>query len=410
MSPRSHLTTLLLASPAFAGLAACVTPTVDDAHVSTTGDDALVSVNGLSSINGLSSFNGLNSLNGLNSFNGLNSVNGLANGVGLMSSSNGRTTLSYIVKCALPAGHSISKKDQNNASYTFAGQIGVAPEWEASSCGTDCQERVSACVLAHVNTTGKHIQLWLDSDAPSIGWGRSTDYPYQEGSFFGNIFESPPRPTTATALISIRPRCRAGWAPGSRAHPTRTRAEPAALAATAGANAPAPTLPTTATVTKRAAHTDMSSPCGATSNPNTDTTRSATAGRASAWTSTTSAATTGLASTSGTTGGGANQKWRIKQVSPGKYTLTSVNSGRVLDIYGGSPANGAQLIQWGANGGSNQQWSFKPTGDGYYQFSPGSRPSASIEVPNGTSALGAYVQAVGLLLGRLPMWTVLPAN
>ena len=192
MSPRSKLLALLLASPAFAGVIGCVTPSVDDAHVSTTGDDALVSVNGLSSINGLNSFNGLNSVNGFNSFNGLNSVNGLANGVGLMSSSGGRTTLSYVVKCALPAGRSITRRTRTTPRTPSRASSAWRPPGSTGPA-TDCQELVSACVLAHVNTSGQHIALWLDGDAPSLGWGRSTDYPYQEGSFFGNIFASSPK-------------------------------------------------------------------------------------------------------------------------------------------------------------------------------------------------------------------------
>jgi len=43
-----------------------------------------------------------------------------------------------------------------------------------------------------VNTTGIHISLWLDGDSPALGWGQSPAYPQQEGSFFGNIFVSPP--------------------------------------------------------------------------------------------------------------------------------------------------------------------------------------------------------------------------
>jgi hypothetical protein len=43
----------------------------------------------------------------------------------------------------------------NGVSYSFAGQIGVAPEWENSACGTACQELVTACMLAHVNATGQ---------------------------------------------------------------------------------------------------------------------------------------------------------------------------------------------------------------------------------------------------------------
>jgi len=44
--------------------------------------------------------------------------------------------------------------------------------------------------MAHVNTSGVHIPIWLDSEAPQIGWGTSTSYPAQEGTFFGNIMET----------------------------------------------------------------------------------------------------------------------------------------------------------------------------------------------------------------------------
>ncbi len=50
---------------------------------------------------------------------------------------------------------------------------------------------MSACLLAHVNTSGVHIPIWLDSEG-AIGWGQNTSYPYQEGSFFGNVFVNPP--------------------------------------------------------------------------------------------------------------------------------------------------------------------------------------------------------------------------
>src|SRR5215831_4848493 len=146
-----------------------------------TSDSDLLSINGLSLINGLSMTNGLSMLNGL------------VSGVGLMTSSSGRQTLSYLVRCALPLGHSVVKTDDQGVPYTFLGQIGVAPEWESGQCGQDCQENVSACMLAHVNTSGQHIALWLDSNNPAIGYGRNNLFPYQEGSFFGNIFASPPQ-------------------------------------------------------------------------------------------------------------------------------------------------------------------------------------------------------------------------
>ena len=43
-------------------------------------------------------------------------------------------------------------------------------------------------MLAHINTAGVHIPLWVVSLDPSIGWTLSSGYPNQEGSFFGNIF------------------------------------------------------------------------------------------------------------------------------------------------------------------------------------------------------------------------------
>src|SRR6266478_1641834 len=60
-----------------------------------------------------SSDNGLTGINGLNSFNGLSTYNGLTSYNGLMSTSDGRMVVSYLVRCALPAGHQITKQDQS---------------------------------------------------------------------------------------------------------------------------------------------------------------------------------------------------------------------------------------------------------------------------------------------------------
>ena len=165
-----------------------------------TGESELVATNGLSLINGLSLLNGLSgnglSGNGL-SGNGLKAqaliVNplastGLTSSTYLMNSAAGRSTLSYLVRCALPANHSITKTDSTGASYTFAGGIGLTPQWETGSCDGDCQRWISACMLAHVNTAGIHVPIWLVGQNTYLGWGQSTSYPNQEGTFFGNIF------------------------------------------------------------------------------------------------------------------------------------------------------------------------------------------------------------------------------
>jgi hypothetical protein len=45
--------------------------------------------------------------------------------------------------------------------------------------------------MAHINTTGQHIPIYLDGPAP-VGWGRNAAYPVEEGTFFGDLFVSPP--------------------------------------------------------------------------------------------------------------------------------------------------------------------------------------------------------------------------
>ncbi|HET6146881.1 MAG TPA: hypothetical protein VFH68_05070 [Polyangia bacterium] len=154
--------------------------------------DELLSDNGLKTINGMKVHNGLASGSGLNLDSSLKSPTGLNSGSGLMSSADGRTTVTYLVRCALPAGRSITKTDQNGKPYTFKGQIGVAPGWETGACTGTCERWVSACMLALVNTTGDHYPLWMVAENPAIGWGLDPAFPFQEGSFFGDIFTSPP--------------------------------------------------------------------------------------------------------------------------------------------------------------------------------------------------------------------------
>jgi ricin-type beta-trefoil lectin protein/GLTT repeat-containing protein len=147
-----------------------------------------LSANGLSA-NGLSVSNGLAAGNGLSVSNGLGSSNGLSASNGLMTTDEGRKVVAYLVKCALASSDSLVKQDQNGNWYTFPGAIGLCPAWKSGSISgsADCQNDISACLMAHVNTAGVHIPIWLDSSATAIGWGTDLGYPSQEGTFFGNI-------------------------------------------------------------------------------------------------------------------------------------------------------------------------------------------------------------------------------
>jgi hypothetical protein len=60
--------------------------------------------------------------------------------------------------------------------------------------------------------------------------------------------------------------------------------------------------------------------------------------------------------------GGANQQWTLHQIAGDVYTLTNGNSGLCLEVPNQSTSAGVQLDQWACNGGPAQQWTLDPVG------------------------------------------------
>jgi len=90
--------------------------------------------------------------------------------------------------------------------------------------------------------------------------------------------------------------------------------------------------------------------------------------------------------------GQANQRWRVQDAGGGYSTVVSVNSGRCLDVYGGASAtaDGARVTQWSCNGGTNQQWRIEDAGGGYVRLV--ARHSAKcLEVLSSATTDGAQV-------------------
>src|SRR5436190_2134323 len=48
--------------------------------------------------------------------------------------------------------------------------------------------------------------------------------------------------------------------------------------------------------------------------------------------------------------------WRMVPLGNQLYKIVNFNSGMVLDVAGGSTAEGAKIVQWPWNGGPNQIW------------------------------------------------------
>ncbi|MEO3814228.1 non-reducing end alpha-L-arabinofuranosidase family hydrolase [Sphaerisporangium sp. B11E5] len=72
------------------------------------------------------------------------------------------------------------------------------------------------------------------------------------------------------------------------------------------------------------------------------------------------------------------------------YVLVNRNSGKALDVYNLSTADGARITQWTRNDGTNQQWQFVDSGGGYYRLK--SRLSGKVlDVYNFSTANGAAI-------------------
>jgi len=278
-----------------------------------------------------------------------------------------------VVRCALPAGQTISRKDNSGNSYSFTGEIGLAPAWATGSCNTTCEEDVSACVLAHVNTTGQHISLWMDSVNPALGWGRSANFPYQEGSFFGNIFHNPP-----VAYYCNGADYDYGVVPG-RLGANQTNAP------YKNPNGSSALCTSLCSPTGGAANNDGFGTCfGAggvqyhrivTVYRNFDpTVQYKICDRISGQCLATSNSTAGGQIVRQTYGSAGAQKWTITQTAAGKYKVLNVQTGMALDMAGSKTGLGTMVVQAAYTGTATQQWAFKSVADGtgFFQIQPSS--------------------------------------
>ncbi|MEU2778052.1 RICIN domain-containing protein, partial [Streptomyces sp. NPDC007162] len=102
--------------------------------------------------------------------------------------------------------------------------------------------------------------------------------------------------------------------------------------------------------------------------------------------------------------GGANQQWNIVPVSGQLYKIVNRNSGKVLDINASSHRKGTALQQQGYGGGNNQLWYFEPTSGGYVIRNFESRQV--LEVGGGSTANGAAISQWMPLNQSNQAWTI----
>lgn len=63
---------------------------------------------------------------------------------------------------------------------------------------------------------------------------------------------------------------------------------------------------------------------------------------------------------------GDNQKFVVKKIGNGLYTINSAISNKYIDVENGGMRNGSSVIQYEFTNGINQKWLIKDAGDGYF--------------------------------------------
>lgn len=111
-----------------------------------------------------------------------------------------RSFVRYAASCALrpDQAFTFSWTDSNGASHneSYAGALGIYPEWATGPLKDAGQRMVSACVASRVNYYQTPVAISIRSlQAPlktSAGSAELTTYNKVEGAFWGNLFDSTP--------------------------------------------------------------------------------------------------------------------------------------------------------------------------------------------------------------------------
>jgi len=111
----------------------------------------------------------------------------------MVNTANGRLILKYVVSCALPASATMTAKDSAGTTWSFAGSIGLAPEWATGVPTASNRRWVSACVLARTNYFGISVPISMRADNNihlTATSSEITTYNEAEGAFWGDLFGS----------------------------------------------------------------------------------------------------------------------------------------------------------------------------------------------------------------------------
>ena len=105
--------------------------------------------------------------------------------------------LEVLIGCALTSdqtvidpGHTLFILNGIAVKKSYAGEIGLAPDWKTRALTTTEKKWVTACVLARTNRYGATINILLSGNHSALNYRSGTTYTEAESSAWGNMFDS----------------------------------------------------------------------------------------------------------------------------------------------------------------------------------------------------------------------------
>ncbi|WP_198169142.1 RICIN domain-containing protein [Herbidospora daliensis] len=106
---------------------------------------------------------------------------------------------------------------------------------------------------------------------------------------------------------------------------------------------------------------------------------------------------------------GNQQQWQFVDSGSGYYRVKSRLSGKVLDVSGVSTANGAAVVQWSDTNGTNQQWRLADSDSGYVRLIA-RHSNKALEVQSASTADGGNIVQYDDWGGANQQWQFVPVG
>jgi sucrose-6-phosphate hydrolase SacC (GH32 family) len=120
--------------------------------------------------------------------------------------------------------------------------------------------------------------------------------------------------------------------------------------------------------------------------------------------------TSGSAVQQQTLTGANSQLWRIQNIGASHFKITSVASGKVLDVSGSSREAGAKILQYDWNDGYNQKWHVIDCGDGYHRLVSVNTLGKTAEISGSSKSSGAEAVLGNFSYKDNQLWRIVSAD